>query len=151
MEGGAEAYALHQTEDRRARRSHARSPLPSGPRAPLSCPTGFGDAGVPEPLLLQGRSVHEWAQIPQLRPIPPPEPEWSPALGEFCELFFEDGWWKVRVSAHNEDGLGGWTVLYAPAQAVHTVPRERLRPVFTWDVEEQKFAPIKMSGRAIRP
>jgi hypothetical protein len=110
----------------------------------------IGEDGAPEPLRLQGRPAQELAQVQQLRPLPPPEPDWSPTVGEFCELFFEDGWWKVKVRAHNEDGAGGWTVVYAPAQAVHTVPRERLRPIFTWDVEAMQFAPIKPSARGNR-
>ena len=56
----------------------------------------------------------------------------------------------MRVQGHNEDGAGGWTVVYAPAQAVHTVPRERLRPIFTWDPEAGAFAPIKHSARGNR-
>ena len=109
------------------------------------------DDGSPEPLRLQGRPVQESAPVPQLRPLPPEVPDWLPTVDEFCEFFFEDGWWKVRVQAHNEDGQGGWTVVYAPAQAVHTVPRARLRPISTWDAETQAYAPIKVSGRGSRP
>ena len=42
---------------------------------------------------------------------------------------------------------GEYTVLYVPANAVHTVPRARLRPIFTWDYEGHKFAAIKSSAR----
>ena len=79
--------------------------------------------------------------------MPPSDAGWDPTVGEFCELFFEDGWWKVRVQENA--GGGQWTVLYAPAQAVHTVPRQRLRPVFTWDVNTMAYAPIK-GGRGGR-
>ena len=108
-----------------------------------------GDDGNPEPLRLQGRPPLETATVPQLRPLPPEKLDWLPTVGEFCELFFDDGWWKVTVNAHNEDGMGGWTVVYAPAQAVHTVPRGRLRPIFTWEAESQQYAPIK-AGRGNR-
>ena len=38
--------------------------------------------------------------------------------GDACELYFEHGWWKVRVT--EQAPTGGWTVLYAPASATHT-------------------------------
>ena len=103
------------------------------------------DDGEYETLHLQGRPEFESAPVAQLRPIPPEESEWFPVVGENCELFFEDGWWKVRVQ--ESAGNGEWTVLYQPAQATHTVPRKRLRPSFTYDGEAHKFAPIKISGR----
>jgi hypothetical protein len=107
--------------------------------------------GLDDSLVLQGRGEFESATVPQLRPIPPNEPLWEPSVGEFCELLYEDGWWKVRVQeAHPPPASGEaptWTVNYMPAQAVHTVGRERLRPVFTWDLERLGFAPIKVSAR----
>ena len=103
------------------------------------------DDGEYETLHLQGRPEFESAPVAQLRPIPPEESEWFPVVGENCELFFEDGWWKVRVL--ESAGNGEWTVLYQPAQATHIVPRKRLRPTFTYDGEAHKFAPIKISGR----
>ena len=107
----------------------------------------YNESGQVEPLLLQGRPAAELVQTAQLRPMPPSDAGWDPTVGEFCELFFEDGWWKVRVQENA--GGGQWTVLYAPAQAVHTVPRQRLRPVFTWDVNTMAYAPIK-GGRGGR-
>jgi len=100
--------------------------------------------GTWEPLLLEGRpSTTEWAKLDMLRPLPSPV-EWSPSVDELCELLFEDGWWKVKVQTISGDTF---TVNYAPANAVHTVPRERLRPMFTWDAEAQRFLPIKTGGR----
>jgi hypothetical protein len=105
-----------------------------------------GDTGTWEPMLLMGRPATEWAKMDMMRPppVPPTETEWSPSAGDHCELFFEDGWWKVRVQ---EVSGGNYTVHYAPANAVHTVQRPRLRPIFTWDMEEQKFAPIRGARR----
>ena len=102
------------------------------------------DDGVFEALLLQGRPAAEWAKLDMIRPLPPPEMEWMPAIGDQCELLFDDGWWKVKVQ---EAGGGEYTVHYAPANAVHTVPRARLRPIFTWDAEAHKFSAIKPARR----
>lgn len=64
-----------------------------------------------------------------------------PAPGAtLAELLFDDGWWKVKVQ---EVSNGVFTVHYAPANAIHTVPRERLRPMFTFEPDSGKFAPIK--------
>ena len=104
-----------------------------------------GDDGEYEPLWLQGRGEYESATPQNLRPLPQPEPDWSPTVGEFCELLFEDGWWKVRVQ--EAAAAGEWTVIYAPAQAVHTVGRERLRPIYTWDSNKNEYAPLKAVGR----
>ena len=95
------------------------------------------------PLLLEGRPAIEWAKLDMLRPLPP-NVGWAPSIEEICELRFDDGWWKVRVQGTADSS---YTVLYAPANAVHTVTRDRLRPTFTWDAEGQKFQPIKGSGR----
>ena len=54
---------------------------------------------------------------------------------------------RMALHGHNEDGAGGWTVMYAPAQAVHTVPRDRLRPIWTWDPATLQYAPIKTARR----
>ena len=59
-------------------------------------------------------------------------------------LFLLLAGWKVKVQ---EEAAGVYTVLYAPANAVHSVGRESLRPVFTWDAEAQKFAPVKSARR----
>jgi hypothetical protein len=98
-----------------------------------------------EPLRLQGRHEFESAPTTNLRPLPPTEHEWQPSIGNECELIFEDGWWKVRVQAEAEGGE--WTVMYTPAQAVHTVPRDRLRPIHTWDINGQKYEPLKVVRR----
>lgn len=102
-----------------------------------------------EPLLLQGRPAAELVTTQMLRPIPMHDLqlEWAPVASEHCELLYEDGWWRVRVMEQARDGSGGWTVVYTPANAVHTVPRARLRPMFNWDAEGQTYAPIKISNR----
>ena len=93
-----------------------------------------------QPLLLQGVKEFENATMQMLRPLPPPAPDWRPTVGEMCEFFFEDGWWKVKV----ESGVAGeWTVLYPPAQAVHTVPLDHLRPQMNYDMEAQRFDALK--------
>jgi len=102
------------------------------------------ESGATEPLRLEGRPVTEWAKLDMIRPLPPSDVEWSPSVDDICELFFSDGWWKVKVQ---EEAASVFTVLYAPANAVHSVGRERLRPVFTWDAEAQKFAPVKSARR----
>ena len=103
-----------------------------------------GEDGNWEPLLLEGRTATEMAKLDMIRPLPPALHEWTPVVGEHCELLFEDGWWKVRVQ---DDAGGDFTVVYAPANAVHTVGRERLRPIFTWDMKTQEYTPIKIGGR----
>ena len=97
------------------------------------------------PLRLQGRKEFETATAVNIRPPPPQEPEWQPSVGNECELFFEDGWWKVDVQ--EDAGNGEWTVMYAPAQAVHTVPRDLLRPIATWVVDTQSYEPLKIQRR----
>ena len=91
------------------------------------------DKGVDEDTVLEGRGETESGTITTLRP--PPQAElyagWKPSPGDPCELYFQNGWWKVRVT--EAAGAGEWTVFYAPASAAHTVPAKLLRPISTYD------------------
>lgn len=103
----------------------------------------MGSDGVEQPLILAGRGPTEWAAQGTIRPLPPAEPAWAPAVDDNCEFAFQDGWWRVRVLSA---AAGQFTVVYTPANATHTVGLETLRPVCTWDAVSKTHSRPK--GRA---
>ena len=70
--------------------------------------------------MIEGRKEEESVSRDGVRPVPPPDPSWAPAVGATCELLYMEGWWPVRVK--RQEGRE-WHVLYEAFGVQHVVGR----------------------------
>ena len=101
---------------------------------------GSGNDGEDEDLLIEGRKGEESVSKDGVRPVPPIDPTWTPAIGENCELLYLDGWWPVKVKkVEREKNELKYHVFYEAYGVQHTVSRAQLRQIVYWNPETSTF------------